>query len=201
MARLTAKARRALPKSTFAGPGRSFPIPDKGHAHAALGLIGHAPPSARPKIRARAEAMLHKGNEEHHEEGGLAPGGHYGGTHGDPNWHEHHPHVHKPAVHEHHSQHDIQMHHMAPEPRHSEFVPGDEGPEGEHYTERHELHHKAHPGESGYRGREGNKTIMRRSQRPTCSRDTAAVPGLHAPLAADPAVLRGAPEGDRRCHQ
>jgi hypothetical protein len=60
MARLTAGARRALPASTFAGPGRSFPIPDAGHAQAALALIGHAPPGARAKIRARADAMLGK---------------------------------------------------------------------------------------------------------------------------------------------
>lgn len=59
MARLTAKARRALPAKTFAGPGRSFPIPDAGHAKAALALIGHAPASARPHIRAVAEAKLH----------------------------------------------------------------------------------------------------------------------------------------------
>jgi hypothetical protein len=58
MARLTADQRRKLPSSTFAGPGRSFPIPDKGHAKAALSLIRHAPASARPKIRARAHAML-----------------------------------------------------------------------------------------------------------------------------------------------
>jgi hypothetical protein len=58
MAKLTTKARDALAPSTFAGPGRSFPIPDKGHAKAALGLIGNAPPAARPKIRARAHAML-----------------------------------------------------------------------------------------------------------------------------------------------
>lgn len=61
MAKLTAEARRKLPAKTFAGPGRSFPIPDKGHAKAALGLIRHAPPSARPHIRAMAEAMLHRG--------------------------------------------------------------------------------------------------------------------------------------------
>jgi hypothetical protein len=58
MAKLTAAARRALPSSTFAGPGRSFPIPDKGHAKAALSLIGKAPASARPNIRRRAEAKL-----------------------------------------------------------------------------------------------------------------------------------------------
>lgn len=60
MSRLTAKARRKLPTSTFAGPGRSFPIPDKGHAKAALGRINNAPPSARPHIREMAEKKLHE---------------------------------------------------------------------------------------------------------------------------------------------
>jgi hypothetical protein len=60
MAKLSAGARKALPDSTFAGPGRSFPIPDANHAHAALALIGNAPPSARAKIKARADAMLGK---------------------------------------------------------------------------------------------------------------------------------------------
>lgn len=60
MSRLSAASRRALPSSTFAGPNRSFPIPDKGHAKAALGLINNAPPGARAAIRARAEAMLGK---------------------------------------------------------------------------------------------------------------------------------------------
>ena len=61
MARLTKGARSKLSSSTFAGPGRSFPIPDKGHAKAALALINKAPASARPKIRSRADAMLRKG--------------------------------------------------------------------------------------------------------------------------------------------
>lgn len=60
MARLTAAARRKMPAKTFAGPDRSFPIPDKGHARAALREIGHASPSAQPKIRARADKMLSK---------------------------------------------------------------------------------------------------------------------------------------------
>lgn len=59
MARLSAAQRRALPTKTFAGPGRSFPIPDKNHARAALALIGHAPPAARAHIRAVAERKLH----------------------------------------------------------------------------------------------------------------------------------------------
>jgi len=60
MARLTAADRRKLPKSDFAGPDRSFPIPDKNHARAALGRINNAPPAARPKIRAAARKMLKK---------------------------------------------------------------------------------------------------------------------------------------------
>ena len=58
MARLSAAQRKKLPSSTFAGPGRSFPIPDKKHARAALMLINKAPASARPKIRAKAARML-----------------------------------------------------------------------------------------------------------------------------------------------
>lgn len=61
MAVLSAAERKRLPSSTFAGPDRSFPIPDKAHARAALSLLHNAPPSARGKIRARAEAMLGKG--------------------------------------------------------------------------------------------------------------------------------------------
>jgi hypothetical protein len=30
--KLTTKARKALPKADFAGPGKSYPIPDKSHA-------------------------------------------------------------------------------------------------------------------------------------------------------------------------
>lgn len=68
MARLTASARRALPAKTFAGPGRSFPIPDKNHARAALALIGHAPASARAHIRAVAERKLHGLSADPHKE-------------------------------------------------------------------------------------------------------------------------------------
>lgn len=32
MTKLTAKVRKALPKSAFAGPGRTFPVEDKSHA-------------------------------------------------------------------------------------------------------------------------------------------------------------------------
>ena len=58
MAKLSTSERKALPSSTFAGPGRSFPIPDKSHARAALMLINKAPASARSHIRAVADAKL-----------------------------------------------------------------------------------------------------------------------------------------------
>ena len=32
MAKLSTKARNALPKGEFAGPNRSYPVPDKSHA-------------------------------------------------------------------------------------------------------------------------------------------------------------------------
>lgn len=57
MARLTAKQRKSLPKSTFAGPGRSFPIPDKNHARAALIDVGRAKGlSAGEKATIKAKA-------------------------------------------------------------------------------------------------------------------------------------------------
>ena len=63
MARLTAKARKALPASTFAGPDRSFPIPDKNHAKAALQDLPKAKglsAEEKAKIRSRAHAKLGK---------------------------------------------------------------------------------------------------------------------------------------------
>jgi len=63
MAALTAKKRASLPKSTFAGPGRSFPIPDKSHARAALQDIPKAKSltlAQAQKIRARAYSKLGK---------------------------------------------------------------------------------------------------------------------------------------------
>lgn len=38
------------------------------------------------------------------------------------------------------------------------------GSEGEHYTEHHELHNKAHPGE-GFMGREGSKRHAAKSMK------------------------------------
>lgn len=39
MAKLTSADRKALPVSTFAGPDRSYPIPDASHARNALARV------------------------------------------------------------------------------------------------------------------------------------------------------------------
>lgn len=56
MARLSAAQRKRLPKSSFAGPGRSFPMNDKAHIRAAVREEKFASPSTRKKINARARA-------------------------------------------------------------------------------------------------------------------------------------------------
>jgi hypothetical protein len=62
VARLTSKERAKIPPSKFAGPGRSYPVEDKKHAHAAIGLAAmhHAP--NEKAIDRKAEAVLHKGS-------------------------------------------------------------------------------------------------------------------------------------------
>jgi hypothetical protein len=58
VAKLTAKTRSKIPTSKFAGPGRSYPVQDKAHAKAAIGLAAmhHSPNKAR--IDAKAKAVL-----------------------------------------------------------------------------------------------------------------------------------------------
>jgi hypothetical protein len=64
MAKLSSKQRNKLPAKTFAGPGRSFPIPDKSHARAALQdspkavKSGKITTAEKGKIDARARAIL-----------------------------------------------------------------------------------------------------------------------------------------------
>lgn len=63
MSRMSAKTRKKLPASKFAGPNRSFPITDKNHAKAALIDVGRAKGltgSEKAKIRARARGLLAK---------------------------------------------------------------------------------------------------------------------------------------------
>lgn len=42
MAKLSTKARKSLPAKDFAGPGRSYPVEDAGHAKAAKSFAGRA---------------------------------------------------------------------------------------------------------------------------------------------------------------
>lgn len=50
MAKLDASQRKSLPPSDFAGPDRSYPIPDKSHAVQALRMKSHASPAEQKKI-------------------------------------------------------------------------------------------------------------------------------------------------------
>ena len=68
MAKLTTKARKALPKSSFGEPGsRKFPMPDKSHARNALARASQAVNAGRmskgeeEKIAAKANRVLKKG--------------------------------------------------------------------------------------------------------------------------------------------
>ena len=59
MAKLTAKTRNALPKSSFVFPGtRKFPIADKSHARNALSRAGAIGGSTESKVRAKVHAKF-----------------------------------------------------------------------------------------------------------------------------------------------
>ena len=56
MTKLTAKARNALPKKSFAGPDRSFPINDPSHARNALARVANKSPAEKAEVRAKVHA-------------------------------------------------------------------------------------------------------------------------------------------------
>ncbi len=57
MAKLTTKARKALPAKDFAGPKRSYPIQDKSHARNALARASQfASPAVKADIKAHIES-------------------------------------------------------------------------------------------------------------------------------------------------
>ena len=62
MAKLTAAARKKIPASKFAGPGRSFPINDKAHVKAAESYERYASPGTKAKINAAAKKAFGKGS-------------------------------------------------------------------------------------------------------------------------------------------
>lgn len=57
MATLTAKQRNRLKRSTFAIPEkRAYPIPDQGHAQAALSMVAqHGTPTEQKRVRAAVD--------------------------------------------------------------------------------------------------------------------------------------------------
>ena len=60
MAKLTAAKRQALPSSVFAGPGRSYPVPDKSHAvYAKAMATKYAPHAVKAAVDRKANAVLH----------------------------------------------------------------------------------------------------------------------------------------------
>ena len=69
MPKLTTKQRKDLPKSKFAGPGRSYPVEDKAHAANAkaratqMEKAGKLSPSAKAKIDAKANKILKSGKK------------------------------------------------------------------------------------------------------------------------------------------
>jgi hypothetical protein len=66
VAKLTAKARKALPASKFAGPGRTYPVEDKAHAANAKARAtqavnaGRMSPAVKSSILAKANKVLGK---------------------------------------------------------------------------------------------------------------------------------------------
>ncbi|MDF7674080.1 hypothetical protein PT277_07185 [Acetobacteraceae bacterium ESL0709] len=64
MTRLTAKERRALPDSAFAGPNRTYPVPDRTHAANAKARAtqaaeeGRIPVSEEKAIDEKADEVL-----------------------------------------------------------------------------------------------------------------------------------------------
>lgn len=68
--KLDAAHRNALPDKDFAGPGRTYPIEDKGHAKAALSEVSqHGSPGEKSNIRKQVhEAYPGMGSDPEHQE-------------------------------------------------------------------------------------------------------------------------------------
>ena len=77
MAKLGSKARKALPASKFAGPNRSYPVPDKAHAANAKARATQAVNAGRMSsgekatIDAKANKVLKKGSAPSGKSKGL----------------------------------------------------------------------------------------------------------------------------------
>lgn len=70
MGELSTKARKKLPADKFAGPDKSYPVPDRSHAGNAkarasqMEKAGKLSPSAKAKIDAAANKVLDKGKKK-----------------------------------------------------------------------------------------------------------------------------------------
>jgi hypothetical protein len=63
MAKLTAAKRNALPAKTFAGPGRSYPVPDASHARLAKAMATRfASPAVKAEVDRKANKVLGLGD-------------------------------------------------------------------------------------------------------------------------------------------
>lgn len=76
MADLTTKRRNSLPSSSFGMPGeRKYPMPDRSHAANAKARAsqqyarGNLSESAKDRIDAKADRILHSGSSQHKSEG------------------------------------------------------------------------------------------------------------------------------------
>lgn len=71
MSKLTAAKRKKIPTSEFAGPNRSYPIPDASHAANAKARAtqqvnaGNLSPSTAAKIKVAANRKLHGDGQGH----------------------------------------------------------------------------------------------------------------------------------------
>lgn len=64
MAKLTAAARKKLPSSKFAGPDRSYPIPDRAHAANAKARVAQfGSPALKKRVDAAANKVLKRGKK------------------------------------------------------------------------------------------------------------------------------------------
>ena len=77
MARLTSKARDALPATDFAGPGRTFPIEDRSHAIAAERMAGR-PEKAGNITHKQQSAIVAKAQHALNARLGVLPRKHTG---------------------------------------------------------------------------------------------------------------------------
>lgn len=90
MARLTAGRRARMPKSSFAGPGRSFPINDPLHARLAISgatraqNAGNISPSTAASIKAKARDKLGGANDVSHGSKSANMPSHRGNKAGGP---------------------------------------------------------------------------------------------------------------------